>query len=82
MRLEATVEVVGADAGIDDGDDDEDERDDSEEGHRGPGRYVLGEGCGGIHSIKLEAEICHGREKEQLQTMGLESKFRWFGAMV
>lgn len=57
MRLEATVEVVGADAGVDDGEDDEDDGDDGEGGERFADGLVGYFAQGLVHADELEEEV-------------------------
>lgn len=64
VRLQASVEIVHAHTGVDDGDHDQDQGDDGEEGHRGPGGQILRERGRRVHSVQLEAEVGHGSEEE------------------
>ncbi len=68
VRLEPSVEVVHAHAGVDDGDDDEDDGDDGEGCQRRASVAVLlALAVVLIHSDELEEEIGEGDEVEELQ---------------
>ena len=66
MGLEASVEVVGADAGVDDGEDDEDDGDDGEGGERFADRQVDAFAFGLVHPDEFEEEVAEGGEVEYL----------------
>lgn len=66
VRLQTSVEIVHAHAGVDNGDHNQDEGDDSEEGHRRASRQVLRERGRRVHAEELEAEVGHGCKKEKL----------------
>lgn len=62
MRLQATVEIVHADARDDNRDDNQNQGNDGKECHRGTSRQVLGERRRSVHAEEFEAEIPQGRE--------------------
>jgi len=66
VGLEAAVEVVGADAGVDDGEDDEDDGDDGEGGKGFTDRHVGEFAQGFVHADELEEEVGQGGEIEHL----------------
>ena len=57
VRFEAAVEVVGADAGVDDGEDDEDDGDDGEGGEGFADGLVNAFTRGFVHADELEEEV-------------------------
>lgn len=66
VRLQASVEVVDADASVDNGNHNQNESDDREESHRRASRQVLREGGRSVHAEQLETEVGHSREEEKL----------------
>lgn len=62
MGLQTAVEVVGAQAGVDDSDHNQDDGDDGEEGHRWSSGQVFEVSQLGVHPEQLEAEISHRGE--------------------
>lgn len=66
VGFEAAVEVVGADAGVDDGEDDEDDGDDGEGGEGFADGFVGGFAHGLVHAHELEEEVGEGGEVEHL----------------
>lgn len=66
VGLQAAVEVVDAQAGVDDSHRDQDESNDSEEGHGVQGGEVKGHRFRVVHAEQLEAEVGHGSEEQEL----------------
>lgn len=62
MGLQTAVEVVDAQAGVNDSDHNQGDGDDGEEGHRWSRGQVFEVSQRGPHSEQLEAEICHRGE--------------------
>lgn len=73
MGLQTAVEVVGAQAGVDDSDHNQDDGDDGKEGHRRSSGQVFEVSQRGVHPEQLEAEISHRGEQEEL-VRSLEAK--------
>jgi len=57
VGLESTVEVVGADAGVDDSEDDQDDGDDGESGEGFADGHVGEFARGLVHADELEEEV-------------------------
>ena len=66
VGLEAAVEIVDAQAGVDNGHRDQDQSNDSEKGHGIQGGEVKGHRFRVVHAIQLEAEVGHGSEEQEL----------------
>lgn len=69
MGLQTAVEVVGAQAGVDNRDHNQNNSNDGEEGHRWSSGQVLWECCRSVHSEQLETKVCHGCEEKKLSGM-------------
>ena len=76
MWLQPFVEIVHADAGVDDGQNDEDEGDGGEEGQGPACEKVCFEMSRLVHADELEQEVRRGREVEKLQVSYVQTETR------